>query len=151
MALAEHCHFIRTLALSGCTGTGVTDVGIMALAEHCRSIRTLALNGCTGVTDVGVKTLPENCRVYRLKRSISGHCRSIKPVRKKRAQRLEVYVGARAKGRRGTSKEKKGRPMPRDSITESFGGGAQDRRGASKEKKGRPMSCDSSTESLGWL
>jgi hypothetical protein len=149
-ALAEYCRSITGLGLAGCTG--VTDVGIMALAEHCRSIRTLTLNGCTGVTDVGVKALPENCHVYRLKRSLSEHCRSITPVRKlrkKRGQRLAAYVGARAKGRRGASKEKKGRPMSRDSITKSFGGGAQGRRGASKEKTGRPMSCDSSTESFG--
>lgn len=53
--LAEHCHGLHYLCLSGCTL--LTDASLIILAQQCHMLSTLEVAGCSQFTDAGFQAL----------------------------------------------------------------------------------------------
>jgi hypothetical protein len=60
LKMAEFCHDIQILNVSGCYL--INDTGIISIAEHCHKITSLNISLCSHISDIGVIRLAECCR-----------------------------------------------------------------------------------------
>lgn len=59
--LAQHCHNIERLDLSGCKK--ITDQAIYAISKHCAKMTGINLESCVNITDKSLKNIADGCPV----------------------------------------------------------------------------------------
>ena len=58
-AIAEGCHDLTSISLSGCYD--ISDIGISAIAEGCHQLTSTDLSGCGSISDIGISAIAQGC------------------------------------------------------------------------------------------